>query len=178
MRTTVISDEQMGHVLASLMPTNRLVVRVCISTGLRISDVLSLKTEQIRTRNRPTIREQKTGKTRRLYISADLRREMLEQAGRIWVFEGRCDPTRHRTRQTVYKDIKRAEAFFRRAGSLPEGCNLGTHTARKMAAVAAYHRGGMDAAQRVLNHSDPAITALYALADAMPPPKRHNKRGC
>lgn len=171
MRTTVINHQQMGHVLAALMPQNRLVVRLCMATGLRISDALALKSAQLYTA-RPTVREMKTGKTRRLYIPADLRRELQAQAGRVWVFEGRTDSSRHRTRQAVLKDIKRAQAFFRRAGTLPAGCNLGTHTARKMAAVDAYHRGGMPAAQKLLNHSDPAITALYALADTMPPPKR------
>lgn len=176
MRTSVISNEQMSNVLAALMPTNRLIVRVCMATGLRISDVLALKTNQLKT-PRPTIKERKTGKTKRLYLPADLRREMQEQSGRIWVFESRTDATRHRTRQAVLKDIKRAQKFLQRTGAIPARANLGTHTARKMAAVAAYHQGGMDAAQKLLNHSDPAITALYALADTMPPPKRRAKRG-
>lgn len=175
MRTSAISNEQMSHVLAALMPSNRLIVRVCMATGLRISDVLALKTVQLST-PRPTIKEQKTGKTKRLYLPADLRREMQAQAGRIWVFEGRTDATKHRSRQAVLKDIKRAQKFLQRTGAVPVGANLGTHTARKMAAVAAFHSGGMEAAQRVLNHSDPAITALYALADTMPT-KRRKKRG-
>ena len=90
---------------------------------------------------------------------------MLEQAGRRWVFESRTDPRKHRARQTVWKDIKKAEAVFKRSKQLRPGQNIGTHTARKYAAVGAYHRGGMAAAQRMLNHSDPLITRLYALSD-------------
>lgn len=144
------------------MPENRLIVRVCMHTGLRISDVLELKTAQLK--RRMTIKERKTGKTRRVTFPAELYNEMLSNAGKLWVFEGRTDWHKHRTRQTVYKDIKRAAAFFQRSGAVRSGC-IGTHTARKIAAVEAYQKGGLTAAQKLLNHSDPAITLLYALAD-------------
>ena len=69
-RADWVDREAMGHVLAALMPENRLAVEIAMSTGLRISDVLSIKTEQIRDkkgnlggRNRITVRELKTGKT-------------------------------------------------------------------------------------------------------------------
>ena len=90
---------------------------------------------------------------------------MLEQAGRYWVFESRTGPQKHRQRQTVWKDVKRAEAVFKRSKALQRGQNIGTHPARKIAAVNARKRGGMAAAQRMLNHSDPLITRLYALSD-------------
>lgn len=47
-RADWVDREAMGHVLAALMPENRLAVEIAMSTGLRISDVLSIKTEQIR----------------------------------------------------------------------------------------------------------------------------------
>lgn len=162
-RTTYASRAQMGHILAALMPTNALVVRVCMATGLRVSDVLELKTAQLK--RRQTVRERKTGKTRRVQWPAQLYEQMEQQAGRLWVFESRTDPKKHRARQTVWKDVKRAESVFKRSGALARCQNLGTHTARKFAAVEAYHRGGMDAAQRLLSHSDPLITRLYALSD-------------
>ena len=49
-RTSYASRAQMGHILAALMPTNALIVRVCMRTGLRVSDVLELKTAQLRPR--------------------------------------------------------------------------------------------------------------------------------
>lgn len=161
-RTTYISRPEMAHILAALMPENRLIVRICMHTGLRISDVLELKTAQLK--RRMTIKERKTGKTRRVTFPAELYNEMLSNAGKLWVFEGRTDWRKHRTRQTVYKDIKRAAAVFQRSGAVRSGC-IGTHTARKIAAVEAYQKGGLPAAQKLLNHSDPAITLLYALAD-------------
>ena len=163
-RTIYINRAEMGHILAALMPTNRLIVRCCIKSGLRISDVLELKTAQLRPRQ--TVREKKTGKTRRVVWGQELYAEMLAQAGRYYVFEGRLDPRKHRSRQSVLKDIKKVAAVYQRAGSVRKGC-VGTHTARKIAAVEAYRKGGLSAAQRLLNHSDPAITLLYALSDGV-----------
>lgn len=163
LRTSYATRAQMGHILAAMMPTNALIVRICMHTGLRVSDVLELKTAQLKPRQ--TVRERKTGKTRRLVWSAPLYEQMLQQAGRIWVFESRTDPTKHRTRQAVYKDIKHVAAMYQRSGAVSRRQVIGTHTARKVAAVDAYHKGGIKAAQRLLNHSDPAITLLYALAD-------------
>lgn len=162
-RTSYANSTQWGHILAALMPTNALVVRCCVKTGLRISDVLSLKTHTLKPRQ--TVREQKTGKTRRVVWGQSLYEEMLQQAGSVWVFESRTDPKKHRTRQAVYKDIKHAAAVYQRTGAISRRQVIGTHTARKIAAVEAYRRGGLTAAQRLLNHSDPAITLLYALAD-------------
>lgn len=162
-RTSYASRAQMGHILAALMPANALVVRVCMKTGLRVSDVLELKTAQLKPRQ--TVRERKTGKTRRVVWSAPLYEQMQAQAGRIWVFECRTDYKKHRTRQAVYKDIKHVAAMFQRSGAVSKAQNIGTHSARKYAAVTAYHKGGLPAAQKLLNHSDPAITLLYALAD-------------
>lgn len=162
-RTSYATRAQMGHILAALMPTNALIVRVCMRTGLRVSDVLELKTAQLKPRQ--TVRERKTGKTRRVVWSAPLYEQMLQQAGRVWVFESRTDPHKHRTRQAVYKDIKHVAAVFQRSGAVSRSQCIGTHTARKFAAVEAYHKGGLAAAQKLLNHSDPAISLLYALAD-------------
>lgn len=163
MRTTYADRAQMSHILAALMPENRVIVRVCMATGLRVSDVLQLRTVDLK--RRQTVRESKTGKTRRIQWPADLYEEMVRGAGKYWVFEGRTDPKKHRQRQTVWRDIKRAESVFKRSGTLSKKQNIGTHSARKFAAVNAYHKGGMDAAQKLLNHSDPLITRLYALAD-------------
>lgn len=171
-RTIYISGPEMEHILAALMPTNRLVVELCIATGLRVSDALEIKT--VKLKRRMTIKEMKTGKTRRVVIPAKIYTDMLSNAGRLWVFEGRTDWRKHRTRQTVYKDIKKVSAMFQRSKSVRAGC-IGTHTARKMAAVDAYQRGGLDAAQKLLNHSDPAITLIYALADQQGGKKRRAK---
>ena len=68
-RADWINEEAMGHVLAALMPENCLAIEVAMATGLRISDVLGIKTDQLRdkngelgNRNKITVRELKTEK--------------------------------------------------------------------------------------------------------------------
>ena len=137
-------------------------------TGLRASDVLNLRTERLQ--QRMTVRELKTGKTRRVYLPRELYLRLVGNAGKVWVFEGRTDPTRHRTRHAVYKDVKRCARVFQRSGAVPRGANIGTHTGRKIAAVEEMRRtGDLAAVGRLLNHTghDKAVTTLYALADQL-----------
>ena len=155
----------MSLVLAAMMPENSLAIEVSLATGLRIDDVLALKTETVRRTPRPYVRDSKTGKTHRVYLPRELRTRMLAQAGRVYVWEHRTDWTRHRTRQAVYKDMRQAAGVFERNGRL--GAHVSPHSARKCAAVRAYQRGGLDAAAALLNHDEghPLVTMVYALAD-------------
>ena len=100
-------------------------MEVSLATGLRISDVLNMRTERLA--ERMTVRELKTGKTRRIRLPVELLQRCLAQAGKVWVFEGRQDWRRHRSRQAVYKDLKRAARLFR----LPAGLQVSPHTDRK-----------------------------------------------
>lgn len=159
MRTKAISEDEMEHVLRLLTPQNELVCRVCLAYGLRVGDVLRLRTRALKQR-KITIREQKTGKRRVITLSDKLRRSLAVYAGDVYVFPSRCDPLRHRTRQAVWKDLRRA------ARALRMGAGVGTHSMRKTAAVRRYAAcGDMAAVQRLLNHSDVAVTMLYAMAD-------------
>lgn len=108
-----------------------------------------------------TIRETKTGKSRRVSIPPRLLEELQKQAGEVYVFEGANDRLKHRTRQAVWKDLKRAA----KAARIP--ANVGPHSARKVYAVELYRRRGLQAAQAALNHDEPAVTLLYALADEL-----------
>ena len=178
MRSEWVSDDVMDLILATMLPVNRLAVEVSLSTGLRISDVLSLKTETVQRTARPYVRDSKTGKNHRIYLTAELRTQLLAQAGSIWVFEGRLDPKKHRTRQTVYKDMEHAVAVVKRAQQVDRGKNISPHSARKCAAVRAYQRGGLEAARAMLVHDPdhPMVTMLYALSDELPSSKRCRKR--
>lgn len=160
-RAEYIDRAMLEHVLAALMPANALAIEVSAHTGLRIGDVLALKTADLK--RRMSVREEKTGKRRRVYLPAELLDRLIAQAGKIWVFEGRTDYRRHRTRQAVWKDLRRAAEAFR----LVE--HVSPHTARKVYAVEQYQESGgdLEAVQRRLLHSDPAVTAIYAMADAL-----------
>lgn len=179
-RADYINRESMSHVLAALMPENRLAIEVAIATGLRIGDVLRLRTNQLidvrkgraRVRERLTVEEQKTGKKRRIYLPIELRNRLAGQAGSLWVFEGRNSSYKHRTRQAVAKDIQRARRILRG----PKNLVVSAHTARKMYAVDIAREKGPEAAQKALLHSDAAITQLYAMADAITARAQHGKR--
>ena len=169
MTTEYLLNREVDRVLAALMPSNRLVMRVILHTGLRVSDVLSLRPEDLKPR--AWIVEQKTGKRRLVGFPADLLRDLRAEAGDIWVFPGR-DPMKHRTRQTVWADVKRAAAAFR----LPQ--NVGTHSGRKVYAVELLRKyGDFEQVQRNLRHSSAAVTAIYAMADRLFEQK-YKKRRC
>lgn len=143
--------------LAALTPQNRLVMRVALHTGLRVGDVLALKSAQLGPHFWVT--ERKTKKRRQIGLPKPLLDDLLKTAGQVWVFEGRS-PEKHRTRQAVWKDVKRAARAFR----FP--ANIAPHSARKNYAAELLQRyGDLDKVRRALNHSDEAVTMVYALAD-------------
>lgn len=161
MRSDWVSDETMGHIMAALMPENRLAIEMSMRYGMRIGDVLATKTEEVK-RGAWTYTEEKTGKHRRIRLGESFQQRLLERSGRLYAFPHRLDWKKHRTRQAVYKDIRRAAKAFR------VEAHVSPHTARKMYAVSAYKRyGSMKKVKELLNHSSEAVTMIYALADAI-----------
>lgn len=168
-RSDWVSDDVIAHVLAALMPENRLAILTSMLTGLRIGDVLSLRSSVL-LKERFTIVEQKTLKKRTLRLPGRLRDELLKISGKIYIFEHRTDPRRHRSRQAVYKDIRRASKAFR----IKE--LVAPHSARKIYAVKEYKKDfNIKRVQALLNHSSEAVTMIYALADQVAEKRR--KRG-
>ncbi len=158
MKTDYILSKELEKVLFLLTPGNRVVMKTALHTGLRVSDVLALKRRKIG--RQFWIVEQKTGKKKRVNLTQELVNEILEQSeGSEWAFPGRT-LDKPRTRQAVWKDVKRAQKAFR----LPE--NVGTHTARKVYAVKLMERyGDIERVRRELNNSGVEDKMLYALAD-------------
>lgn len=154
-------------VLAAMKPENALAIAVSDATGLRINDVLSLRTATVLRTNRPYVTDKKTGKSHQVRIPEDLRRRMLAQAGKVFIWPGRMNPDdHHRTQNAVYKDMQRAVAVFRRSGLIEPDRHITPHTARKRAGVRAFRKGGWAAAAKMLQHQQSAAyTAIYALAD-------------
>lgn len=154
--------------LAALTPENRLAMRTALATGLRIGDVLQLKPEKLKPHFWVT--EEKTGKKRQVGLPEPLLSDLKKNAGKYWVFPGR-DPRKHRTRQAVWKDVKRAAKAFR----LPQ--NVGPHSARKVYAVDLMHKyGDIDRVRRALNHGSETITMIYAMADLQLAAKNRRRR--
>jgi integrase len=163
MRTEYLLDKEMEHVLALLTTENRMVMRVCLHTGLRLGDVLRLKKTQLGPHFWVT--EAKTGKHKQVGLPEPLLSDLLDScrwSASEWVFPGRIDPEKHRTRQAVWADVKRA------AKALRMQQNVGPHSARKMYAVHLMQEyGSIRKVQRALNHSDESVTMLYAMADQL-----------
>ena len=157
MKTEYLLEREVDNVLAALTPQNALVMRVALHTGLRLGDVLQLRTEQLKSRFWVT--ESKTGKRRQVGLPQPLLGDLQNAAGEMWVFAGR-NGRDHRTRQAVWKDVKRAAIALR----LPQ--NVAPHSARKVFAVDLLRKyGDIERVRRALNHSSTAVTLVYALAD-------------
>lgn len=160
MTTEFILMEQMEHVLAALTPQNRLIMRMILHTGMRLSDAVSWKTENLKPSGWYT--EGKTGKRRRFGLPSDLLEEIKAQAGPVWAFPGQGKQGNHKTRQAVWKDVKRAQKAFR----LPQ--NVAPHSGRKIYAVELMRKyGDIERVRRALNHECGTVTALYAMADVL-----------
>lgn len=157
MKTEYLLEKEVERVLDLLTYENRLILRVLLHTGLRISDVLQLRPEQLKPNFWVT--EQKTGKRRQIGLPEPLLSDLLDSSGKFWVFPG-VDPRKHRSRQAVWKDIKRAAVALRLTA------NAAPHSARKVYAVELLRKyGDIDRVRRALNHGGIEVTLIYALAD-------------
>lgn len=157
MKTEYLLEKEVRLVLAALTYENQLVMRTALTTGLRIGDVLALTPDKLKPHCWVT--EQKTGKKRQIGLPEPLLSELKKNAGKYWVFPGR-DPKKHRTRQAVWKDVKRAAKAFR----LKQ--NVAPHSARKVYAVELMKKyGDIDRVRRALNHNSETVTMIYAMAD-------------
>lgn len=168
MKTEYLLQREVDLVLAALTPENRLVMRTALVTGLRVGDVLELKPEQLKPHFWVT--EQKTGKKRQVGLPEPLLTDLKRNCSQWWVFPGR-DPRKHRTRQAVWKDVKRAAKAFR----LKQ--NVGPHSARKVYAVELMRKyGDIEKVKRALNHSSETVTLIYAMADEQLAAKNKRRR--
>lgn len=137
---------------------NALALRCSLETGLRIDDVLRLRRQQLQKRTLLGFAA-KTKKSYRKVISQDLANRLREIHGEYYIFEGRLSPKKHRTRQAVWKDVKKAARVLQLDG------NIAPHSARKTYAVELFHDGGIGTVKRELQHNDLSTTMLYAFAD-------------
>lgn len=168
MKTEYLLEREVDNVLAALTPENALVMRVALHTGLRIGDVLRLKTAQLAPRFWVT--ESKTGKRRQVGLPQPLLSDILKTAAAEWAFPGR-NGRKPRSRQAVWKDVKRAAKALR----LPQ--NVAPHSARKVFAVDLLQKyGDIERVRRALNHSSTAVTLVYALADKQLESKSRRRR--
>lgn len=159
MKADFVKSDALRLLVNTMRYDNGLVMRVCLETGLRIGDVLKIRPDDISGRIL-SYTAQKTGKSGKKELSKELAKLLKANSERGWVFPGRYgSKTGHRTRQTVYNDVKRVAKKLGMAGQ------ISPHSARKTYAVEDYHKHGLDHVKEELQHSSDAVTALYALSD-------------
>ena len=129
-----------------------------IHSGLRISDLLNLRVEQIIDTQLVVIKEQKTGKTKRFPIVPALQNELdnyLKGTSTGWLFPSR-QSDRPLSRTMAYYILNRGA----KAVGIKEP--IGTHTLRKTFAYWAYKQGtSLELIQKILNHSSASVTLRY-----------------
>lgn len=161
--TTRYLDKESWQVLRRLlMPANALVLEVMLYTGLRVSDVLMLRTSELS--NYFTISECKTVKPREVALSDELLQKLRAQASDPWVFASPMYPSQPRTRQAVWADIKRAAKAMR----IP--LVIAPHSARKSYACELYKETrSIEQVREALNHDRITTTAIYLMDVFLPP---------
>lgn len=161
MRSKAIEKTSLSVILRALMRENRLALEVSLYTGLRISDVLNIKTESLH-KDKFVVYEKKTGKRQTIRLPKKLKNELIAISGHLFVFQGRLNSRKPRTRQAVWKDLKRVAKAFRLNGG------VSPHSMRKTYAVTLKEMGfSASKIQKALNHSEPCVTALYMYADEL-----------
>lgn len=158
MRTFYLNPAVYNKMYAVMQYPNSLALRVSLETGLRIDDVLSLTPRQLNKRTLIGIAS-KTKKPFKRVLSIDLSKRLKEISGRYFIFEGRNSEKKHRTRQAVWKDVKKAAKILEIDG------NIAPHSARKTYAVEQFKDGGLAVVKKNLQHKDISTTMLYAFAD-------------
>ena len=163
-----MDTDALSALLWSLTTPNKIACEIALATGWRIEDVLCLTVEQVErarqlNRHPITIIEKKTGKKSTRYFSSKMLAKMEIIKGRYYIFEGANDWRKHRTRQAVYLDLKRAAKRLN-----IKNINLSPHTLRKNYAVYLRKQGkSIEEIKKTLNHDSITTTLLYALADEL-----------
>ena len=130
-----------------------------INTGLRISDMLQIKVEDVRGKTHIVLKEQKTSKNKKFLINSNLRRELSDYTAKMadheYLFQSRIGKNKSLSRFQAYRIFSEAG---RKAGLESIGC----HSTRKTFGYHHYKKN-KDVAllQKLFNHSSPSITLDY-----------------
>lgn len=128
-----------------------------INTGLRVSDIVTLKVEDVAGKRHAKIREKKSGKARSVLlrpIQADIEEYIQGMQPGDWLFPSRKGTGHIRELQAYRQLVKAAEMIDRD--------DIGTHTMRKTFGYHYYKRTkDIVSLQMLFNHSSPAVTKRY-----------------
>ncbi|WP_270787938.1 site-specific integrase [Enterococcus casseliflavus] len=131
-----------------------------VFTGLRISDILNLKVEDVKGKLKANIIEQKTGKKRTLnlmQLTNQIIKYLDEEHDREseWLFPSPRDNTKHLATHQFYKIMQKTANFL-------DLDYIGTHTLRKTFGYTYYQKTkDLTALMKILNHSSQSVTLRY-----------------
>ncbi|MHB8073931.1 site-specific integrase [Desulfosporosinus fructosivorans] len=151
--------ERMKAQLSKGGTRDKLLFILGINTGLRISDILKLKVEDVRDRSHIVLIEQKTGKSKRFLLNDQLAEELRGYTEGMepgaYLFQSRRGDNMPISRVQAYRILNEAAAIVGLEA-------IGTHSLRKTFGYHHYKRH-KDVAilQDILNHSAPSVTLRY-----------------
>lgn len=158
--------QEMQETLEEKNIRDALLFRLGIVTMLRISDLIKLQYRDIFTadgefRTHWTLKEQKTGKTKRVKLDSDTRDfirsycERFKLEGEDYLFFSMSSPEKHISRQQAWRRLKPVAQQL----NIP---NFGMHSLRKTIPYQAWkqHRN-IRLCQKMLNHNSPQVTYEY-----------------
>lgn len=158
-----IRDSDKVHEIANYLrkysERNYIMFILGINSGLRISDILSLRIRDVKGKDYISIREKKTGKQKIFPMTPILKRELKK-----YCIDKDLDEFIIKSRKGYNEAISRERAYviLREAGEDVGLYNLGTHTLRKTFGYHYYMQyNDIAELQKIFNHSDPSVTLRY-----------------
>ena len=147
-RTRAVTKQELRSLTHRLDEPTKLAVMISADTGLRISDILKLEAGKLD--REMTITEQKTGKTRKVSLSAEtykFARKMAKHSGKYLI---------NLDRSTIYRHIKTAASEMGLA-------HVSMHSIRKYYARRYCRAHGLAQTQREMAHDYLSTTLLYVV---------------
>lgn len=150
---------KMQDILKKQSIRDYMLFTIGINTGLRISDILSLKVSDVQDTDHIIIKEQKTNKPKRFLINTQLRKQIDK-----YIKHMSPDDYLFQSRKGENKSITRIQAY-RILNDAAKKCKLqeiGTHTLRKTFGYWHYQQfKDVAILQDIFNHSSPSVTLRY-----------------
>lgn len=130
-----------------------------IYTGLRISDILSLKISDVKNKNYISLKEQKTKKQKTFKINPILKKELIN-----YTYDKDPDDYLIKSRETYNKPLTRSMAYkiLQKAAEKFSLERIGCHTLRKTFGYHFYQQTkDIVTLMKIFNHSHHSVTLRY-----------------
>lgn len=150
--------EEMKSILRNKSYRDYFLFLMGINTGLRISDLLSLKVKDVKGKTHIVIKEQKTEKTKRFPLFT------LEEDIKAYIKGLKDNDNLFPSREGKGKPLSRHQAWkiLKDAGRVVGLGEIGCHTLRKTFGYHHYKKfKDVALLQEIFNHSAPSVTLRY-----------------